>query len=60
MTVHRVLLWLFRALYIALLVWVCYDRQHHTVDWLLLVACICFFILGAWTYERTKQWRAKR
>ncbi len=52
--------WLFRALCVALFAWLCFDRKTDKMNWLLLTACICFFILGTWMRARADQRRRSR
>lgn len=47
---HHVITWAFRLTALAVLVWLTYDTLNHRVDWLLLTACICFYILGGLTH----------
>ena len=59
MTNLRMAVWMFRALAILFIVWLNYYLLGH-MDWLVLGASICFYVLGTLTHDRIREWTRRR
>jgi cytochrome c-type biogenesis protein CcmH/NrfF len=46
--------WAFRLMVLLAFVWAAYDPRSHRENWLLLTACICFYVLGVWMVRRKR------